>query len=156
MKQISDNKQSGYRRQRGFTLLEIMVVIVILGLLAGLMIPSLMGSKEKADKQKAVADVVTLENALDMYKLDNGRYPTNEQGLQSLVTKPTQEPIPQNYRSDGYIRRLPKDPWGQAYQMRNPGEHGSIDIFSYGPDGKDAVDHYIGNWGDNNGKSDNQ
>ena len=97
-------------RQRGFTLLEIMVVIVILGLLASLTIPSLMGNKEKADRQKAANDIVALENALDMYKLDNGRYPSAEQGLAALVTRPALAPIPRNYPEDGYIRRLPQDP----------------------------------------------
>lgn len=97
-------------KQKGFTLLEIMVVIVILGLLASLTIPSLMGNKEKADKQKATSDIVALENALDMYKLDNGRYPNSEQGLAALSAKPEVAPIPRNYPEDGYIRRLPQDP----------------------------------------------
>lgn len=133
-------------RQKGFTLLEIMVVIVILGLLASLTIPSLMGNKEKADRQKAMSDIVTLENALDMYRLDNGRYPTTEQGVKALVTVPKIDPIPKNYRSDGYIRRLPKDPWGNDYQLRYPGEYGAIDIFSMGPDGETGTDDDIGNW----------
>ena len=93
------------QRQRGFTLLEIMVVIVILGILASLVVPNLMGNKEQADRQKAVSDIVALENALDMYKLDNSRYPTTEQGLEALVTKPQGEPEPRNYKSDGYIKR---------------------------------------------------
>lgn len=134
------------QQQRGFTLLEIMVVIVILGILASLVIPSLMGNKDRADRQKAVSDIVTLENALDMYKLDNSRYPTSAQGLQALVTKPTLAPLPRNYRSDGYIRRLPQDPWGNDYQLVSPGAHGSIDLFSSGPDGEvDSADD-ITNW----------
>lgn len=97
-------------KQRGFTLLEIMVVIVIIGVLASLVVPNLMGNKEKADKQKAVSDIVALENALDMYKLDNHRYPTTNQGLESLVEAPTLPPLAANYNKEGYIKRLPADP----------------------------------------------
>ena len=134
------------QRQRGITLLEIMVVIVILGILASLVVPNLMGNKEQADRQKAVSDIVALENALDMYKLDNSRYPTTEQGLEALVTKPQGEPEPRNYKSDGYIKRLPQDPWGGAYQLMSPGEHGKIDVFSMGLDGEAGTDDDIGNW----------
>lgn len=134
------------RQQRGFTLLEIMVVIVILGILASLVVPNLMGNKEQADHQKAVSDIVALENALDMYKLDNSLYPNTEQGLDALVTKPTSQPEPRNYRDDGYIKRLPKDPWGNDYQLVSPGEHGKIDVFSMGLDGEAGTDDDIGNW----------
>jgi general secretion pathway protein G len=134
------------QRQRGFTLLEIMVVIVILGILASLVVPNLMGNKEQADRQKAVSDIVALENALDMYKLDNSRYPTTEQGLEALVSKPQGEPEPRNYKDEGYIRRLPQDPWGNDYQLMSPGEHGKIDIFSMGVDGEAGTDDDIGNW----------
>ena len=133
-------------RQRGFTLLEIMVVIVILGILASIVVPNLMGNKEKADRQKAVTDIVALENALDMYKLDNSRYPTTEQGLEALVTKPSGDPEPRNYRDGGYIKRLPKDPWGNNYQLMSPGEHGKIDVFSMGLDGEAGNDDDVGNW----------
>lgn len=132
------------RRQRGFTLLEIMVVIVILGLLASFIIPNLMGNKDKADRQKAVSDITALENALDMYRLDNGRYPNNQQGLAALVTKPTTPPVPRNYPEEGYLRRLPQDPWGSDYQLRNPGKVNKIDIVSAGPDGEfDTEDDII-------------
>lgn len=134
------------RQQRGFTLLEIMVVIVILGILASLVVPNLMGNKDQADRQKAVSDIVALENALDMYKLDNSRFPTTEQGLEALVSKPQGEPEPRNYKSDGYIKRLPQDPWGGAYQLMSPGEHGKIDVFSMGLDGEAGSDDDIGNW----------
>ena len=134
------------QRQRGFTLLEIMVVIVILGILASLVVPNLMGNKEQADRQKAVSDIVALENALDMYKLDNSRYPTTEQGLEALVTKPQGDPAPRNYKEDGYIKRLPQDPWGNNYQLMSPGEHGKIDVFSLGLDGEAGTDDDIGNW----------
>lgn len=132
--------------QRGFTLLEVMVVIVILGVLASLVVPNLMGNKEKADQQKVVSDLVALESALDMYRLDNNSYPTTEQGMQALVSKPTIQPEPRNYPKDGYIRRLPQDPWGGDYQLLNPGEHGDIDIFSNGPDGISGTEDDIGNW----------
>ena len=134
------------QRQRGFTLLEIMVVIVILGILASLVVPNLMGNKEQADRQKAVSDIVALENALDMYKLDNSRYPTTEQGLEALVSKPQGDPAPRNYKEDGYIKRLPQDPWGNNYQLMSPGEHGKIDVFSLGLDGEAGTEDDIGNW----------
>ncbi|MCD1124964.1 type II secretion system major pseudopilin GspG [Jinshanibacter sp. LJY008] len=134
------------RSQSGFTLMEIMVVIVILGVLASLVIPNLMGNKERADRQKAVSDIVALENTLDMYKLDNGRYPTTEQGLKALVTKPELQPIPKNYRADGYIRRLPTDPWNNDYLIVSPGEHGPIDVFSVGPGGEANTADDVTNW----------
>lgn len=126
---------SGKLKQRGFTLLELMVVIVILGVLASLVIPSLMGNKDKADHQKAISDLISLENALDMYRLDNGRYPSEEQGLRSLVKRPEVAPLPRYYREDGYVRRLPQDPWGNDYQMRTNKESRNMDLFSSGPDG---------------------
>lgn len=134
------------QRQRGFTLLEIMVVIVILGVLASLVVPNLMGNKEKADRQKVVSDLVALEGALDMYKLDNSRYPTTEQGLQALVSAPSAEPHARNYPEGGYIRRLPQDPWGSDYLMVSPGEHGAVDVFSAGPDGEANTADDITNW----------
>ena len=134
------------RRQQGFTLLEIMVVVVILGLLAAMVLPNVLGNKEKADVQKTVADIVSIENALDMYKLDNGIYPTTEQGLEALVTAPTIDPEPRNYRDGGYLKRLPKDPWRNDYILLSPGEHGKIDVFSAGPSGQAGTDDDIGNW----------
>ena len=133
-------------RQRGFTLMELMVVIVIMGVLASLVVPNLMGNKDRADRQKAASDIIALENALDMYKLDNHRYPTTEQGLQALVTKPDIAPIPKNYRDDGYIRRLPEDPWGNDYILVSPGEHGAVDVFSAGPDAEANTADDITNW----------
>ncbi|MFA0620614.1 type II secretion system major pseudopilin GspG, partial [Vibrio sp. 10N.222.49.A4] len=94
------------KKQSGFTLLEVMVVVVILGVLASFVVPNLLGNKEKADQQKAITDIVALENALDMYKLDNSVYPTTDQGLDGLVSKPN-SPEPRNYRDGGYIKRLP-------------------------------------------------
>ena len=133
-------------RQTGFTLLEVMVVIVILGILASMVVPNLMGNKDKADQQKAVSDIVALENALDMYKLDNSVYPTTEQGLDALVQKPSISPEPRNYREDGYLKRLPQDPWRNDYLLLSPGENGKIDIFSVGPDGQPGTEDDIGNW----------
>ncbi|UZX71236.1 type II secretion system major pseudopilin GspG [Yersinia ruckeri] len=130
----------------GFTLLEVMIVIVILGLLASLTIPNLMANKDKADIQKVISDISTLENALDMYKLDNGIYPSDEQGIISLVTRPIESPLPVNYRSNGYLRRLPKDPWGNEYLIKNPGVHNVIDVFSKEPDGEINTSDDIGNW----------
>lgn len=134
------------KTQQGFTLMELMVVIVILGVLAALVVPNVMGNKERADTQKAVSDIVALENALDMYKLDNHRYPTTEQTLDALVTLPTINPVPANYRNDGYIKRLPADPWGNEYMLLSPGEHGAIDVFSAGPDSEPNTADDIKNW----------
>jgi general secretion pathway protein G len=133
-------------KQKGFTLLEVMVVIVILGILASMVVPNLMGNKDKADVQKAVSDIVALENALDMYRLDNSIYPTTEQGLEALVQKPTISPEPRNYRDDGYLKRLPQDPWRNNYLLLSPGEQGKIDIFSAGPDGQVGTEDDIGSW----------
>lgn len=141
-----------FKTQRGFTLMELMVVIVILGVLASLVVPNLMGNKDRADRQKAVSDIVALENALDMYKLDNHRYPTTEQGLEALITAPAQAPRAENYNPDGYIRRLPADPWGNDYILISPGEHGAIDIMSTGPDDETGTEDDIHNW-DNDKKS---
>ncbi|WP_102313344.1 type II secretion system major pseudopilin GspG [Vibrio cyclitrophicus] len=136
------------KKQSGFTLLEVMVVVVILGVLASFVVPNLLGNKEKADQQKAITDIVALENALDMYKLDNSVYPTTDQGLDALVSKPS-SPEPRNYRDGGYIKRLPNDPWGNEYQYLSPGDNGTIDIFTLGADGQEGGEGIaadIGNW----------
>lgn len=134
------------RRSQGFTLLEIMVVIVILGLLAAMVVPNLMGNKEQADRQKVVVDIQQLESMLDLYKMNNGFYPTTEQSLQALVTQATSEPMPRSFPDGGYVKRLPQDPWGSDYQMVSPGEMGKIDVFSAGPDRTVGTDDDIGNW----------
>ncbi|MBV4504888.1 type II secretion system major pseudopilin GspG [Pseudomonas sp. BW13M1] len=141
--------QQRRNRQGGFTLMEIMVVIFIIGLLIAVVAPSVLGNQDKAMKQKVLADLATLEQALDMYRLDNLRFPSNEQGLAALAKKPTQEPLPRSWRSDGYIRRLPEDPWGTPYQYRMPGEHGRVDVYSLGADGVpggEGLDTDLGNW----------
>lgn len=135
--------------QRGFTLMEIMVVIFIIGLLVAIVAPNVLGNQDQAMRQKARADIATLEQALDMYRLDNLRYPSSEQGLAALMTKPQTEPLPRQWRTDGYIRRLPEDPWGNAYGYRSPGQQGRIDLYSLGADGQEGgegMDADIGNW----------
>ena len=139
----------GVRGQRGFTLLEIMVVVVILGILAALVVPKIISRPDEARVIAAKQDIASLMSALKLYRLDNGRYPTTEQGLQALVVKPTASPIPPNWKPGGYLERLPKDPWGSPYQYLNPGVHGEIDVFSYGADGApggEGNDADIGSW----------
>lgn len=135
-----------HSQTRGFTLIEIMVVIVILGILGSFVIPNIMGSQERANLQKAVSDINALETSLKMYKLDNYQYPTTEQGIESLVTETDVEPLPRRFPAEGYITRLPKDPWGNEYQLLNPGEIGIIDVFTMGPDGEAGTEDDIGNW----------
>ncbi|MCC5452153.1 type II secretion system major pseudopilin GspG [Rheinheimera sp. UJ51] len=144
------------KKSAGFTLLEVMVVIVILGLLASFVVPNLMGNQEEAARQKVVVDIQQLENALDMYRLRNSFYPTTEQGLEALVTAPTSQPVPRSYPEDGFIRRLPKDPWGEEYILISPGQMGRLDVFSKGPDRVAGTDDDIGNWnldGSNSGNN---
>lgn len=135
----------GRYRPHGFTLIEIMVVIVILGILAAVVVPKIMSRPQEARIAKAKQDIRALESALDLYKLDNFDYPTTDQGLEALVSKPDSPPEPKNYRAEGYIKRLQQDPWQNPYQYLNPGEHGTIDIYSLGPDQQPSDDD-IGNW----------
>lgn len=132
-------------RQGGFTLIEILVVVMILGILAAVVVPNIMSRPEEARIAKAKQDVRALETALDLYKLDNFAYPTTDQGLEALVSKPTVPPVPKKYRKEGYLKKVPQDPWGNDYQYLNPGEHGAIDVYSLGPDGTPSDDD-IGNW----------
>ncbi|MEA9555632.1 type II secretion system major pseudopilin GspG [Xanthomonas nasturtii] len=134
---------------RGFTLVELMVVIVIIGLLATVVMINVMPSQDRAMVEKARADVAVLEQALETYRLDNLTYPTTEQGLQALLNPPSGLTRPERYRQGGYIRRLPEDPWGHAYQYRRPGRNGGFDVYSSGADGAeggDADNADIGNW----------
>lgn len=138
------------RSARGFTLIEIMVVIVILGVLAALVVPRVMNRPDEARAVAAKQDIGTIVQALKLYRLDNYAYPTSEQGLQALVTRPTTQPVPANWKSGGYLDRLPKDPWGHDYQYLSPGVHGEVDVFSFGADGVaggDGTNADIGNWG---------
>ena len=136
---------------RGFTLIEIMVVMVILGILAGLIIPRIMGRPEEARRLKARMDIETLETVLKLYKLDNGSYPSTEQGLQALVEPPTVGQLPRAWRKGGYLEkgRIPKDPWENDYVYLSPGLHGEFDIMSYGDDGEpggEGKDADVNSW----------
>lgn len=143
-------KQAQRRRRAGFTLVELMVVIVIIGLLATVVAINVLPAQGKAMVGKARADISTLEQAIETYRLDNLTFPDNAQGLQALVAAPQGLSQPERYREGGYVRRLPKDPWGQDYQYRRPSTHGGqFDVFSWGADGKEGgegEDADLGNW----------
>jgi general secretion pathway protein G len=135
--------------ERGFTLIELMVVIVIIGLLSTFVILNVLPSQDKAMVEKVRADVALIEQAVEMYRLDNLAYPTTEQGLDALLKKPDGLARPERYRPDGYIKRLPDDPWGKPYQYLQPGEHGPFDVYSMGANGRiggEGLDADIGNW----------
>ena len=130
------------KSHQGFTLIEIMVVIVILGILAGLIVPRIMSRPEEARRTKAALQIRSLESALKLYKLDNGEYPNTEQGLEALVTRPETGLIPKNWRDGGYLdsTKVPKDPWGKPFVYVMPGQHGDFDLSSYGRDGEKGGD----------------
>lgn len=135
--------------QAGFTLIEVMIVIVIMGIMASLIVPKIMGRPDEARVVASKQDIASILQALKLYKLDNQRLPSTEQGLQALVTKPSSPPVPSNWKSDGYLDRLPKDPWGNPYQYLSPGLNGDIDVFSFGSDGAiggEGNDADIGSW----------
>jgi general secretion pathway protein G len=137
------------RKQRGFTLIEMMVVIAIIGILAALIVPKIMSRPDEARRVAAKQDIATVMQALKLYRLDNGSYPSQDQGLRALVEKPAADPQPANWKDGGYLERLPNDPWAHPYQYLNPGVHGEIDVFSYGADGKaggEGNDADIGSW----------
>ena len=138
-------KQLNLANQHGFTLIEIMVVVVILGILAAAVVPKIMSRPEQARIEKSKHDIGALESALNIYKLDNYQYPSTDQGLESLVTKPSGAPQPRNYKKGGYIKKLNKDPWGNEYLYLYPGTHTDLDLYSLGPDGQPSDDD-IGNW----------
>jgi len=121
-------------RRAGFTLIEILVVVAIIGILAAVIVPRIVGRTDEARRTKAMADLRAIENALAMYKLDNGVYPTTEQGLQALVQKPTVGNVPPNYKEGGYLSKPPQDPWGSPYGYAYPGARGEYDLFSLGAD----------------------
>lgn len=143
-------KSSHYKKSAGFTLIEVMVVVVILGILAAIIVPKIMSRPEQARKVKVKQDILAIQSALDLYKLDNGRYPTTDQGLPALVSKPTTPPVPRNWKSDGYLQDVPMDPWGEKYQYLN--DDGKVRIFSFGPNGRDSNSE-IGNWNMNDAES---
>ena len=134
------------KNQIGFTLIEVMVVVVILAILAAIIVPKIMHRPDQARVVAAKQDISAIENALDLYQLDNGFYPSNEQGLKALVEKSTADPIPSNWQSGGYLKQVPIDPWGHPYHYANPGKHNDIDIFSDGPTNKPDVNTTIGSW----------
>jgi general secretion pathway protein G len=134
-------------KQKGFSLIEIMVVVVILGILASIVVPKIVSRPDEARVVKAKQDILAIQNALDLYKLDNGFYPSTDQGLVALVIKPTSDPIPNNWKK--YLKSVPKDPWGREYLYLNPGEHSEIDVFTYGANGQPGgtgINAEIGNW----------
>jgi general secretion pathway protein G len=135
------------RRTRGFTLIELMVVLAIIGVLAALIVPNVLGRADDARVTAARTDVGNLMQALKLYKLDNQRYPSSAQGLQALVTKPTTEPLPGNWKP--YLEKLPTDPWGRAYLFMNPGLKAEVDVLSFGADGQtggEGNNADIGSW----------
>jgi general secretion pathway protein G len=137
-----------WRPEAGFTLIEIMVVVIIIGLLAAVVVPQFLGRVDDARVAKAKEDIQALETALTMYKLDNFNYPTPEMGLKALVEKPN-DPNVKNWRPGGYLKHLNKDPWGNDYQYQVPGTHGEYDLYSFGADGQaggQGVNADVGNW----------
>ena len=137
--------------QQGFSLIEVLVVLVILGLLISIVAPNVMGRADEARIQKVQADFSAIETALKLYRLDNYTYPTSEQGLQALVSKPRLEPLPRQWKADGYLEELPIDPWGRPYLFLSPGQQGAFDLYTLGADGVaggDGQNGDIGNWTD--------
>jgi len=133
---------------RGFTLIEILVVVVILGILAAIVVPRVMERPGEARVTRAKQDIQNIVTALSLYKLDNFAYPSSEQGLDALVSKPSGQPDAPNWKGP-YLDRAPKDPWGRPYQYQRPGQHGEIDVYSFGADGKPGGDGEaadVGNW----------
>ena len=136
-------------RSRGFTLIEVLIVVVILGILAGLIVPRIMDRPDQARVVAAKNDIQAIMSALKLYRLDNGAYPSVQQGLNALVKRPESGDMPRNWKPGGYLERLPTDPWGSEYQYLNPGVHGEIDVFSFGADRKPGGENYdadIGSW----------
>ncbi len=141
--------KSRTRSVAGFTLIEILIVVVILGILAGIVVVNVMDRPDQARVVAAKSDIANIINALKFYRLDNSTYPSAEQGLQALMKKPETGEPPRNYKPGGYVERLSKDPWGNEYQYLNPGIHGEVDVFSFGRDGRpggEGVDADIGSW----------
>ena len=134
---------------RGFTLIEILVVIVIVGVLAALIVPNVISRPDEARATVAKSDIAAIMSALTLYRLDNQRDPTGEQGLAALVAKPEQPPVPPNWKPGGYLEKMPKDPWGRPYVYLNPGVRGEVEVMSFGADGQSGgsgPDADIGSW----------
>jgi general secretion pathway protein G len=141
------NKSYRNKLQSGFTLIEIMVVVVIIAILAAVVVPRIMSRPEQARKVKAKTDIMQIQSAMDLYKLDNGFYPSAEQGIAALVRKPNGDPQPQEWQVGGYLKEIPSDPWGHGYHYANPGQHSSVDIWTDGASNTPGKDT-IGNWKD--------
>ena len=133
-----ERKAFRLKKRKGFTLIEIMVVVVIIGLLSALVGPKLMGQSDEAKRKTTQTQISQLEQVLGLYYLDNGAYPTTSQGLEALVRKPDGQPEPLNYKNGGYMKKIPKDAWGRDFVYTCPGEHGDFDIISYGADGQEG------------------
>ena len=147
----NDDMRLSKSAARGFTLIEIMIVVVILGVLAALVIPKLFSRPDQAKGTAATSDIRAISNALELYRMDNGDYPTTDQGLEALVQKPTEEPIPKSWDEEGYLKSVPIDPWKRPYYYLRPGLHGAYDLFSYGANGVDGgtgKNANITNWSD--------
>lgn len=143
------NKSIRRRRAAGFTLIEVMVVVVILGILAAIVVPKIITAPDTARVTKAKADIAAIQQALNLYRLDNYVYPSTQQGLQALVAPPQGDPPAKNWKPGGYLDKVPMDPWNNPYQFLNPGLHGEVDIFTLGADnapGGEGVNADIGNW----------
>lgn len=137
---VTRNPYNIRRKHSGFTLIEIMVVMVILGLLVAIVAPNIMGRSDQAKVTVAETQLSNIANALDLYRLDNSHYPSTQQGLEALVSKPSGSPEPRNWNPDGYLKNVPEDPWGSEYQYVSPGTEGPYDLYSYGSDGQEGGD----------------
>lgn len=149
MRSNHSGKPTQTAKQPGFTLIEIMVVIIILGILAALVVPNIIGRPDEARVTAAKADIRAISNALDLYKLDNFTYPATDQGLDALVNRPAGLPEAKNWNAEGYLKKVPKDPWGNEFQYLSPGANGKFDLYSFGADGREGgegVDADIVNW----------
>lgn len=136
-------------QQTGFTLIEIMVVVVILGILAAMVAPKILSRPDQAKVTVARSDIETVSQALELFRLDNGFYPSTDQGLEALVKKPMVAPEPRSWNPEGYLKRMPVDPWGNPYLYLQPGNHGKYDLYSQGADGReggDGLDADVTNW----------
>ncbi len=143
------NPENFRKRTAGFTLIEVMIVVVILGILAAVIVPKILDRPDQAKIVAAKADIAVLMQQLKLYRVDNGAYPSTDQGLTALVVKPTSPPLPTNWKTGGYLERLPNDPWGHPYVYLYPGLHGEIDVYSLGADGQpggEGNNADIGSW----------
>ena len=139
------------QRERGFSLVEILVVLVILGLLVSVVAPTVLNRADEARVQKVYADFANIETALKLYRLDNFNYPTTEQGIEALVQPSSLDPVPRNFKKGGYLEQVPRDPWGRPYLYLSPGENGEFDLYSLGADGLSGGEDQnadLGNWDD--------